>query len=288
MSVRGGEGAQIGLGRSGSPVAGVAALALAAGFLIAAGPRPAAAEDAEAGTTARARALFTEGLALADRSQWVQAADRFRRSLALRDSPAVRLNLASSLSRQGLDGEAADHLESLLGAGDTPANLRALALRLFAQVEPRTARIAVEVVGVDEGGAEISLDGEALPPWRLGGQLHVDPGSHVVTVEREGRELARREVDLEAGQLEELRVAAAPPPPPELPEPEVVPDEPPAAPAVAPTDERRRRRRRTAIAVGVTGGVAVAAAVVLGVVFGLRSVEDDIVEGNMEPGVWRW
>ena len=50
----------------------------------------------------------------------------------------------------------------------------------------------------------------------------------------------------------------------------------------------RPRHRRWPIAVGVAGGVAVAAAVVLGVVFGVRAADDDVVEGNMEPGVWRW
>lgn len=259
---------------------------LCAIVVLSSGPRVSFAQSADAESTERARALFSEGLELADREDWGQASDRFRRSLALRHSPAVRLNLASSLARLGRDGEAADHLEALLDTDGTPANLRELAEELYADIRPRTARIRIEVANA-EGPVQISLDGETLPEWRCRGQLRVDPGAHVLAVQHQGVELARHELELEVGGLAEYRIEASQSAEPIAdegdagtgdPQDDLIPEDPPPPP----------RRRRWPIAVGVSSGVVVVLAVVLGVVFGVGTGDEEIVEGNMEPGVWRW
>jgi hypothetical protein len=219
-------------------------------------------------------------------------------------SPAVRLNLASALSRHGYNAEAVDHLEEMIENEETPDNLRELARDLFRQLSPRTGSVALEISDV-EGRVEVGLDGIAVADWRWRGLLHVEPGAHVLTITNNGQELTRREVVVTAGEARVIRYSGSDEPEEATPDPalELTPaaaaaatvpaevNEPAAeeattAPAEATSTTRRRPKWFLPVVIG--GAVAVAAAITVGVVVGVAGKDDDIVEGNMEPGVWTW
>jgi hypothetical protein len=152
--------------------------------------------------TAAARALFDEGRSLASEDRWSEAADRFRRALDLRASPAIRYNLAVALEHEGKLVDAAEQLQAAVREAGPRDAARGAAEELLATVEPRIARLTI-VVGDTLAGAEVSLDGRTLPTADLGVAMPVDPGRHVVRA-RLGAAEASREIDLADGADERL------------------------------------------------------------------------------------
>ncbi|MBI2894836.1 MAG: hypothetical protein HYY06_14875 [Deltaproteobacteria bacterium] len=158
--------------------------------------------------TAAARVLFEEGRRLASEESWSEAADRFRRALSLRASPAIRYNLAVALEHIGKLVEASEQLR--LAAREAPERdpARRPAEQLLASIGPRIGRLTV-YVEADLAGAEVLLDGRPLAAALFGVATPVDPGVHVVTVRRGAAERSR-EVEISEGG--EARLTA-----PELP-----------------------------------------------------------------------
>src|SRR5688500_8708747 len=123
-------------------------------------PLPCSAQpDAE--QSAAARALFTQGVELADRQQWNEAADRFRRAYAMRPSPVIACNLAQTLVHIHQLVEATEHLRYVVRATDANRSVRAGARRMLETLQPRLATLTIRIAGHVEG-AEIRLDGEVV------------------------------------------------------------------------------------------------------------------------------
>lgn len=156
-----------------------------------------AGEDAgdEVQRTALARSLFREGVELSDGERWAEAADRFRRSLALRDSPIVAFNLGTASMHTGRLVEAVELFRRASRDEDAPERLRAAARQHLGELEPRLARLTVEVTGPRETVA-LELDGHAVMAARIGVGAPADPGHHVLRALRGGEEVARAEVDV--------------------------------------------------------------------------------------------
>lgn len=171
---------------------------------------PAVAQRAEE-ETAAARALFAEGLELAQREEWALAADRFERTLALQDSPTVAYNLAVAWTHTGRLVAAAEHLRRVVRDETTPAGVRNLAQQRLAELEPRIARLTLEVEG-SIAGIALRLDGTPVSSARIGVALPADPGRHAVEALRGGDVVARAESEIAEGTSATLRlvVPAAP------------------------------------------------------------------------------
>lgn len=245
-------------------------------------PRASSAEEgaAEADATERARELFREGVALSDRRQWEDAAERFRQALELRDAPAIRYNLAATLVQLGRDAEAAEELDVVLSGAETPEDLRGQAQSLLEQVEPRIGRLEVAAEGF-ESGVTVSLDGEALGRERLARPLRVSAGSHVVTAEADGEEVGREEVLVEAGGSAAVVLV-----PPRSDADQAIVDAAAGGAEEGPEETPLIRDWRLWLGVGV-GVAVVIAAVAVGVAVGTGGVEDPVA-GNMDPGVLTW
>jgi hypothetical protein len=242
--------------------------------------------------TAAARALFEDGVRLADAGDHQQAADRFRRSLQLRRSLVVAYNLASSLVQIGRLVEASEVVRSILRDADAPARLRAAAEELLDRVTPQIGRLTVHVTGHSEG-VEVRMDGEPVPSVLVGVPRPVDPGGHTVSIHRGGTVLGSRDVSIEPGGVAEVSLEAPPP----VPTPEEVVQRQgderlvldlgsgarSSSVAVA-TQGGRSVAEEPAFWVGVGGGlVAVAvAAIVIGVV---ATQEPAPVPGDFDPPV---
>jgi hypothetical protein len=229
-------------------VLGSGALSLAVLLVLGATAHVAAqAGDADASRAASARSLFEEGVGLADQSQWANAADRFRRALALRNSPVIAYNLASALQELGQLVEASEMLRKIEANPETEAELRKSAQTTFAQIEPRIARMKLHVEGGQPGDV-IALDDRPLLDAQLDVAVPIDPGSHVVTAKRGQQTLTTQRLAVAEGASVEqtLRLTRAPAPQEvaaaaPLPAPRAAPAAPAAAPAARPVEAEPER-----------------------------------------------
>lgn len=161
-------------------------------------PEPAPA-DPEAQRTAIARALFEEGLALADRGQWARAADRFRRAAAVRVSPPIHFNLAQSLGRLGRIIEAIELLHGIEADRRADAGVRASARELRARLETKLGHVTIEVEEIPPA-AHIELDEVTLPGDVAGVALPVDPGSHRIRLIEDDAEVDASTIEVGEGE----------------------------------------------------------------------------------------
>lgn len=173
----------------------VLAAALALG-----GPSARAQDETE---TAMARTLFEEGRAAAEAEDWTLAAERFRQTVALRDTPAVRYNLGTSLVELGQILAGIENLE-LAAADPTYA---VAARELIASARERLARLVIEVPAL--GDWLVAIDDRPFPGALLGSEVPLDPGVHrVELLAADGALVAETEVTLEEGTSRHLALSA--------------------------------------------------------------------------------
>src|SRR5262249_4633550 len=163
---------------------------------------------------ASARALFSEGVKLADRGNWSEAADRFRRALALRDSPVIAYNLASALKELDQLVAASELLQRIAGNSEVDAALRKSANATLAEITPRIARITVHTEGMSQGD-EIAIDEQPLLEAQLEVAIPIDPGTHAVAARRDKTVIESRRVELAPGGSAEVAFEFARVPSPE-------------------------------------------------------------------------
>jgi hypothetical protein len=164
--------------------------------------------DPDSSRDASARALFEEGVKLAETGAWLRAEDRFRRALSLRASAVIAYNLARALVEQGKLVEASENLRKLEQDDKIEASMMQSIQALQAELGPRIGRIAIIVrdPGPDD---RVSLDGQELLPAQLGVEIPIDPGNHHLTLWRGDLQLADRRVEIPAGTSVSLQLGAA-------------------------------------------------------------------------------
>jgi hypothetical protein len=222
-------------------------------------------EDADAAHAASARSLFSEGVELADQSRWAEAADRFRRALALRDSPVIAYNLASALKELGKLVEASEMLRRISSGQEVDAELRKSATSALAEVTPRIGRITVHAEGRQDGDL-ITIDDQALFDAQLDVAVPIDPGAHLLVARRGQETLESRELMVNPGEPLELtlQLARAPAPhevavaAPPAPLPSTATEQPPKKPVT------EQWWFWTGVGTAVVGVVVVAALVAAG------------------------
>lgn len=243
------------------------------------------AQDPE--TTASARALFDEGVTLADRGEWETAADRFRRSQALRPSPVVAFNLARADVQIGRLVEASELLRPITRDDGAQPRLRDAASALLTEITPRIARLRVELSG-DRRDATIAVDGRPLPDAAIGVDRPTDPGDRVITATRGDAEIASARVTLAPGASESVSLELPP-------RPDIVHVATPteaaqaatagAGPASGPSNRDDEGGSALPwILVGAGAAVAIAATVIVILLVGNGGTANP-VSGNLQPGI---
>ncbi len=173
---------------------------LAAVLWVAIGAAGAArAQEVDAETTAAARALFDQGMAAVDAGDHQRGADLFARSIALRDSPVTRTNLALALIELGHIVSASEHLRVAIRTSRPDSRVRILAQRFFDELRPRLGQLRIAVTG-DPELTSVRLDGEPVPEALIGVEQPVDPGDHTVTLLRGETVLTEQRVQVPAGR----------------------------------------------------------------------------------------
>lgn len=148
-------------------------------------------------TVAIARERFKEGVAFFDQKQYDKARVAFLQAYALKRHPAVLLNLAQSELRCGHEVDAAKHFSAYLRESTTASESE----RQAAETGLNATKSAVALldVNVDEGGAEIYVDGSLEGVSPLPGPLYVTPGGHSVEA-RKGGKTRVQQVNTSAGR----------------------------------------------------------------------------------------
>lgn len=219
--------------------------------------RQAAAQGSEAERSAAARALFQEGNSLLQAEAWAEAADRFERALALRQSPQITYNLTTALVALGQLVRTTELLRALERADDTPEAVVTAAAARRAEIAPRIGRLTIRAPG-DRADVVLEMDGRTLAWAMVGVELPADPGRHALRAVRGDRTLDEAEVVVPEGgaaaatlDLQSVPTAV-----------EVARGTGPEEPVLVPPTEEPKRRWWIGVIVGVVvAGAAVGLAV---------------------------
>lgn len=137
----------------------------------------------------RARALFDEAGALERQGKWGAAQDRLRQALKLKETPQLYYALGWALENDDKLLEARAEYEKAVStaAGKPNAEEAAkLARERLADLEKMTPTVRVHVSGGAKATAKVLVDGREAKREDDVAILPVNPGSHVVRVERAG------------------------------------------------------------------------------------------------------
>jgi len=153
-----------------------------------------------AAETTLAREQFRAGVDAARSGRWWEALEAFTRAYELAPRPLTLLNLAGAQVETGHLVEGAESYRRFIreaegrAAEQVPAAEEALA-----SVEPRIARVRLEISNLARRDL-VELDDAPLSEAVLGAELPVNPGEHVVRVERAEQEIARESFSVEEGE----------------------------------------------------------------------------------------
>lgn len=193
-----------------------------------------------------ARDRLEEGSALYRKGDYQGALRKFEQARALFPSAKIYFNLGQAYSRLGRPAAAVDAFERFLDeAADADPGRRADAAKFLTELEPRVARVRVQV----PAGSEVAVDGRSAGVAPLRRAIPVEPGSHQVTARAPGSAMAAvGTVKVDAGDVAQWQApagepgatssapsssSAAPPLPVGSPPPSVAPAVAPGVPSVA-------------------------------------------------------
>ena len=182
-----------------------------------------AAQDADA----RARALFEEGTRLVDAGDLAGALNRYRAAYEVVPRAMLLRNIGAVLVELDRRSEAANAFAEYLAQSDVEPEWIAEVERVLARLDASLGRLRLRV---DGGRVNVRLDGVPVGASPLDRVIRVDPGTHLVTVVREGQNPAERKtwnVAVPAGEEVALSLAKA-----DL-WPKPAPTTPPRAPSIA-------------------------------------------------------
>ena len=231
--------------------------------------------------SATARRLFERGVELSDSGQWDGASESFRRAYAIRPSPVIGFNLASSLEHAGGFVESSEVLQAVIRNPKTKPEMRLRAQALLKKVKPKIGQIIINLTGPFKD-VQVMVDQETLSPSALNVGFAVDPGEHIVSATREGEEVAAETVDVDDGEQKSVHL--------------VIPPRPKVERSLAPKDNvaaltegekdplvEPKKKKGWVVPVVIVAVVAVAAAVVLAIVLSNNSNQP---EGTLGTDTW--
>jgi hypothetical protein len=230
---------------------------------------------------ALARALFEEGITLADRGDWAGAADRFGRAHSLKPTAGIAFNWASALAQTGHLTQASELLEGVIRDPKAAPELKAESEKKLAEIAPRRPKLTLRVSPELPADATVLLDGRSFPRAAWDVAMPVDPGRHeAVCQDAQQAELARAEITLGEGESKELTLARPAP---------VIVQAAPVVPEKRADHETRKPLYKNWILWTSVGVALVAGAVAVAVVTTRDGDKTEApIPGNSQPGVIRW
>lgn len=253
-------------------------------------PAAAQAAGAEDPTTAMARARFKEGVDFYDKGQYDQARASFLQAYALKQHPAVLLNLAWSCVKSGHALEGKKYFEQFLAEGkDITDKQRADANDGLTQARGKLGRIEIQAAS----GTDVTIDGDHVGTAPLSDAVVVEAGAHTIKFKGPDGSTDTQSVSVLGGQKATAHfpqtssgaaVAAAPVPSNSTASPTPDSSSPPSAsgtpsdatPAPSPTPPESTSSGKTgpltppdnvvpAVVLGVVGVLGIGTGIVLGI-----------------------
>jgi hypothetical protein len=230
--------------------------------------------------TAQARALFEEGVSLADHGDWSGAADRFERAYALKATAGIAFNWASALAQTGKLVQASELFQGVLRDPAASPELKQESARKLAALTPRVPRLTLNVDRELAEAGTVRLDGKEWPRAVWDVASPVDPGLHVASCTHEDDELAHAEVTLAEGEQRSLLLSTHAP----------SDSSDPAQPTKdSPAQRAHRPLYKNWVLWAAVGAAVVGGAVVIAVTTSKGDTHDaPIAQGNTGTGVIRW
>lgn len=155
-----------------------------------------------------ARRLFEEGRAAEDAARWSEAAAKFRRATAIKDTPGLRFHLARCEEEQGAFVEALveyDRARELIDSGVRAADVEKLLPEARERVRAKFAQLTLRLPS-DVQNVSVELDGKALSASVLGVPMPINPGKHQVSAAAVGRDRFATELTLGTGEVRQLSI----------------------------------------------------------------------------------
>lgn len=161
--------------------------------------------NASAQPRSEAEVRYERGVALFTARNYEGALLEFQRSLALSGGVDLLFNIGRTWQAMGRYAEAAETIDEYLRrARDLPADRRQEVTRMLTTLRGFIAHLRVRVTPAD---ATVALDGEPVSRERLASALTVNPGRHVVAVQRPGYTVRAEPVVVASGESRDVVVA---------------------------------------------------------------------------------
>lgn len=184
-----------------------------------------AATEPTASEISVARRLFDEGKAAEEAGRFAEAAAKFRKAIAIKDTPGMRYHLARCEEEQGAFVEALveyDRARELIEHGAKAADVAKLLDGAREKVRAKLALLTL-LLPDDVKNVAVVLDGKALSSSVLELPMPINPGKHRISAAAVGRTKFEGELQLGFGEVKQLAielpvsttapaVAASPPP----------------------------------------------------------------------------
>jgi tetratricopeptide (TPR) repeat protein len=159
-----------------------------------------------------ARELFDEAQMLQKEQRWVEAADKLRQAISVKDTPGLRYHLAHVEVQMGLLVEALvnyQRAEELLRSGAKGKDVERLLEPAQQAVRERVPTLSL-VLPSDAEGVELEIDKKAVAPLLIGGPIPLNPGSHWIVVTAAERQQFKLQVMLDEKEERVIRVDLPP------------------------------------------------------------------------------
>lgn len=154
---------------------------------------------------------FRAGVAAAQAGRWQEALDAFDLSYRLRPHPNTLLNLAGAQAQTGKLVEAVGTYRRFMKevpVSDDNAAMRGAAETYATKLEARVAHLSLTIENGEKDDL-LRLDGAPGVAAVPHSEMQLNPGKHLLQVERNGRAVVVREINLSEAAHERLTVSAA-------------------------------------------------------------------------------
>jgi hypothetical protein len=153
--------------------------------------------------TKAARARFQEGVDAFDKGNFEAARAAFTQAYALKQHPAVLLNLAQSSLKSGHYLEASKMFQKYLN--DPGGDKKADATKGLADARAKLGRLDVTA----PPGSEVTVDADVVGKTPMSDPVDVEAGNHTVRVKLPDNTSSEQKIVVTAGQVQPVRFGAA-------------------------------------------------------------------------------
>lgn len=171
------------------------------------GARAQPAESTSAAKLPLARHLYDEGVDAVGKGRLSIAYDRFKASYELAPRVLTLYNLAAAQAQTGRLIEAAESYRRFLGetADGRYPELRTVATSQLELLDKQIAQVILDVTNIEPGDV-VAIDELEFPHVALHESIPMNPGPHIVRVQRGGKLIATRSLALASGPPESVRI----------------------------------------------------------------------------------